>query len=1859
MHIGDRPDSNWKLIETTNKQEIKDSKKINSNFLESLSAEIRVNPAVGKGLASKVIKCIDTSQMDTKVLKDFISSLTDQQTLRGEFCTELKNKNLFVVALFNKFQESDEELLISLIDSVPHLSDTELNQLLQKAIETDKMSVAEELLKREFPIDGPLFHLACEYGMESVVMHMLKKDKELLEVVATDGSTPLTIAIDIGQESLALALIKEGANVCPSGMEELIHLACEKGLESVVMLMLEKDKKLLEFVAHYGLTPLGIAIDTGQESLALALIKAGANVCPSERKELIHIACEKGMESVVMKMLEKDRGLLESTNRIQMTPLMSAINNKQEALALALIKEGANVRSTEGKSVIHLACEKGMQSVVMRILEKNKDLLNAVNKDGRTPLIMALIGRNEAIASTLLDKKADVSIQASSGLTALHVACLTGMPNIVTRILDQDKDQLNITDKENYTPLMRAFELGNPKKEAIALMLLERGADASIGTNILGQSPIHQACELGMETVVAKIIEQDREQLNVKDKQNKPPLMYAIQSKNKSLANMIMNLDLDLKATDLEGKTVLSYACQEGMEDILSRIVKQDASLLEIKDYYGNTPLQKVINNDKREKIALLLIELGARLDTENKDGKLAIHLACEKGMKSVVTHILQKDKELLESKDSSQRTPLIIAINNKKEALALALIKAGANVHSLEGKNVMHLACERSMESVIKQILAKDKDLVNVKNDQGMTPLMTALIEGDEAIASLLLEHGADVNIQSPEGNTALHIACNYNMSNMVAKILDKDKGPLNIKNNNKETPLMYTLGSRFILQSKQESIALILLERGADASIGRLTIGGECLSNPIHKACVYGMRAVVAKIIDQDKDQLNIKDFGGATPLMKAIENENTSLANMIMNLGADVKGVDKDECSALIYAYRAEMEEIIVRLVKKDESLLEIKGHGGYTPLHQAINDKNEKMALLFIELGARLNTETDKGKLAIHLACEKGMQSILTHILATNKDLLNAINKDGRTPIIEALIGGNEDIASLLIDQGADVSIQASDGMTALHLACQYNMPNIITKILNKDKDLLNIKDKNNETPLMWVLKNRQESIALMLLEKGADVSIQASNGTTALSLACQYNMPSIITKILTQDKDQLNIKDKNNETPLIWVLRNQQESIALTMLDQGADANIRNQGKEGESPIHLACLYGMEAVVAKIIEGDKEQVNVKDKQDRTPLMHAIKSGNQSLVNRIMESDVDLKVMDQQGYTALHLACEKGLDATAFKMLEKEPELAYIYPVIDLQSNTPLQSASHKPLALELIRLHLAELTSIQSLLAEATSYNQAQAIIKNNVDKILDPTQNAPGVNPLKAAILLGDADLFQDMRVKLADRFFEHLNKLGGVPSNFIENNTLKVDPKHFAKGSLVTEAPATVDFELEKLKGFFDAINFTNPTAPGYKDPEKLTDEGRPTNPANLKKGFDDLIDRVKTRTAYTGTPPGGTPELIAFYEKFEAYLKNIGQIIEGLDDPSEKATHLIDIAIMGLHCGGKIGEASSLYRVLSGQMAEGFEEQVGDALRGKRLGIIEELAVKGPGTSYEVHRYNHYMFLMGKILQLPEADTFTQPDTFVGETIKLEVALSNFYESYNPFSLINFTERFILDIYKESRTRETCIEWIRDHVPANWEREKYQGILNKIRALEEQGVSRKEIRAEIQSKEKLFFPVADQDPVDAIKLHRQRDYNNNAPKVEEWRKGFYGPILAEIELMGETANFTQYLMIKKITKKSINTKKEAEQAVKAHRRKDHFRNKIEEEDWKKDFYGNLFKAAETIKSRDHIRRTLQEKGVELEPDRDFENLLEQVRGLEYLYTVFKYDEDEINVIGIDRMAVRNMLEQMEVIAY
>jgi len=162
-----------------------------------------------------------------------------------------------------------------------------------------------------------------------------------------------------------------------------------------------------------------------------------------------------------------------------------------------------------------------------------------------------------------------------------------------------------------------------------------------------------------------------------------------------------------------------------------------------------------------------------------------------------------------------------------------------------------------------------------NIQNKDGDTPLHSAALNGKSEVVKLLLEHGADPNIQNKDGMTPLHFATEYSPWHFAAryspwdsatergylrvvKLLLEHGADPNIQNKDGMTPL------HFATERGSPEVVKLLLEHGADPNIQENKFGWT----PLHYAVSRCHVDVVRVLLDHGAD-LTIRDNKGMTPL------------------------------------------------------------------------------------------------------------------------------------------------------------------------------------------------------------------------------------------------------------------------------------------------------------------------------------------------------------------------------------------------------------------------------------------------------------------------------------------------------------------------------------------------------------------------------------------------------------------------------------------------------------------------------------------------------------------------------------------------------------------------------------------------------------------------------------------------------------------------------------------------------------------------------------------------------------------------------------------------------------------------------
>ena len=118
-------------------------------------------------------------------------------------------------------------------------------------------------------------------------------------------------------------------------------------------------------------------------------------------------------------------------------------------------------------------------------------------------------------------------------------------------------------------------------------------------------------------------------------------------------------------------------------------------------------------------------------------------------------------------------------------------------------------------------------------------------------------------------------------------------------------------------------------------------------------------------------------------------------------------------------------------------------------------------------------------------------------------------------NGLTPLGTAAEVGNEDIACILLDKGADVNyVGEKRKITALHVATYHNQAEMVKLLLDKGVTV-NAQDANGHTAMHIAALLNHASLIPLLLGAHVDISLQDQRGRTAEQLAMQSGSDDVV------------------------------------------------------------------------------------------------------------------------------------------------------------------------------------------------------------------------------------------------------------------------------------------------------------------------------------------------------------------------------------------------------------------------------------------------------------------------------------------------------------------------------------------------------------------------------------------------------------------------------------------------------------------------------------------------------------------------------------------------------------------------
>ena len=260
--------------------------------------------------------------------------------------------------------------------------------------------------------------------------------------------------------------------------------------------------------------------------------------------------------------------------------------------------------------------------------------------------------------------------------------------------------------------------------------------------------------------------------------------------------------------------------------------------------------------------------------------------------------------------------------------------------------------------------------------------------------------------------------------------------------------------------------------------------------------------------------------------------------------------------------------------------------------------------------------------------------------------------------------------------MLIQNGADPSLKADNGLSPLQCAVQGGNPSIINNLLSLGLDV-DSRGTQAATPLMVAAAFDKQSAFQVLIENGSDPSLKADEELSLLHCAVQGGNTSIINKLSSLGLDIDSRSGGFNRTPLMCAAADGKQNAFEMLIQNGADPSLKDVFHN--SLLHFAAQGGDVTIINKLLSLGLD-IDSRSLQGETPLMHAAADGNQSAFETLIQNGADPFLKDNDGSSLLHHAANGGNTSIIDKLLslglDVDSRSSY-------SSSTPLMYAAEWP------------------------------------------------------------------------------------------------------------------------------------------------------------------------------------------------------------------------------------------------------------------------------------------------------------------------------------------------------------------------------------------------------------------------------------------------------------------------------------------------------------------------------------------------------------------------------------------------
>jgi ankyrin repeat protein len=275
----------------------------------------------------------------------------------------------------------------------------------------------------------------------------------------------------------------------------------------------------------------------------------------------------------------------------------------------------------------------------------------------------------------------------------------------------------------------------------------------------------------------------------------------------------------------------------------------------------------------------------------------------------------------------------------------------------------------------------------------------------------------------------------------------------------------------------------------------------------------------------------------------------------------------------------------------------------------------------------------------GAQTIFDASREGDADVVRGLLESDPELVTATDDDIRTPLHYAAAYGHVEVATVLLDSGAEIDALEEDEETPLHYAAWRSELEVGRMLIGSGADL-EIRNAWSRTPLLIVARETGNAdMARLLIDAGAEVNVRDGGQDSPLDLAAWRGFADLVDLLLDNGAELPPPDSYGGQAVAMFAADKGLVRLFNLCVDAGVDLGLRNES-DG-SLLHSASQGGSVEVVARLLDEGFEP-NERDRYGRAPLHYAAELGREDVAWLLLERGSDINARSLSGETPYNTA-----------------------------------------------------------------------------------------------------------------------------------------------------------------------------------------------------------------------------------------------------------------------------------------------------------------------------------------------------------------------------------------------------------------------------------------------------------------------------------------------------------------------------------------------------------------------------------------------------------------------------------------